>query len=472
MEINRQLITATGTACSLLALQGCNSLESRPERPNVLFIGIDDLNDWLGCYGGHPQAISPNIDKLASHGMLFANAHCQSPLCNPSRASLLTGTQPASTGLHFLKPLFRNVPSMKDTVTLPQYFRQNGYYTISVGKIFHRKNDPESFNEDGGKMGEYGPLPKKKISNPTGHKLWDWGAFPKNEEDTPDCKIADWAVQKLEKKYDKPFFLAVGFYRPHVPLFAPQRWFDLYPKGKTILPLIKKDDLKDLSKYSQDLTFGKVAPRHQAIVDLGEWEHAVRSYLACVSFVDHQVGKVLEALKKSPYAKNTFVVIWSDHGFHLGEKLRWGKRSLWEESTRSPLIFYGPGIKAGKTKRPVGLIDIYPTLVEYCRLPEKKKLEGHSLMPLLANPKAEWPYASITSFGPGNHSIRTERWRYIRYADGSEELYDHDKDPHEWQNLAKDAQFADIIKQHRKFLPKKDVPLVPKSKGSDSLIFP
>lgn len=466
--------TALATTGGALALSGLSlgAEGGSASKPNVLFIGIDDLNDWLGCFGGHSQAKTPNIDRLAKRGVVFENCHCQSPICNPSRASLLTSSQPSTTGLHFLKPIFRNTEALKDAVTLPQHFREQGYHTMGAGKVFHRKNDPASFDEDGGKFGEYGPVPETPISWPHDHPLWDWGPYPEREEDTPDHKIAAWAVERLQRSYDKPFFLAAGFYRPHVPLFAPQRWFDLHPLEKIQLPQVRESDCDDVPDYALQLTYGKVAPRHKAVKKAGEWAHAVQAYLACVSFVDHQVGKLLDALDASPYAKNTQIVLWSDHGFHLGEKQRWGKRSLWEESTRSPLIFAGPGIQPARCPRPVGLIDIYPTLNALCGMPKRKELEGRNLQPLLANPKADWPYATLTSFGPGNHSVRSEDWRYVQYADGSAELYDHRTDPQEWTNVAGDAAHAEVIDWHKRWIPQTEEGLVPRSAGSDSPLFP
>lgn len=462
-------------AAGAMTLAGLNAAADVADarRPNVLLIGVDDLNDWIGCLGGHPDAKTPHIDALADRGMLFSNAHCPAPICNPARASLLTGRHPTTTGLHFLAPLFRETDALADAVTLPQHLRAHGYRTMGVGKVFHQRHDRDSFDEMGGKFGEYGPIPEAKLSYPKGHPLWDWGTYPDDETQTPDYRIADWAIDALGRTHDKPFFLAVGFYRPHVPMYAPKRFFDLYPQGKVAMPPTHPDELKGISKYALDLTVATTAPRHSEIVKLGEWEHAVRSYLASVSFMDEQVGRVLAALRSSPHADNTIVVFWADHGFHLGERQRWEKRSLWERSTHVPLILVGPGVAKGRCTRSVGTLDLYPTLTELCGLPGRQGLDGRSLVPLMRKPdRDDWRFATLTSFGPGNHALRSDHHRYIRYADGSQELYDHRADPHEWRNLAAQTEHADTIARHRRLLPRDEAALVPGSAGSDTPVFP
>jgi choline-sulfatase len=435
------------------------------ERPNVLLVSIDDLNDWTGCLGGHSQPKTPNIDRLAGRGTLFTNAHCQSPVCNPSRASLLTGRYPHSSGVYFLSPDLKQAPALKELDTLPERFAKHGYRTFAAGKIFHT-GDKRFFQEYGGNMGGFGPRPKKKISQPHGHPLWDWGAYPERDEDMPDYKIAQWAVEKLKarpKDSDAPFFLGVGFYRPHVPMYAPKKWFDHFPRGQIKLPLVRKDDRDDLSAYAIALTNEKhVSPDHAWVESAGEWEHAVQAYLASVAFADHCLGLVLDALDTSPHRDNTIVVLFSDHGFHLGEKQRWAKRSLWEDGTRVPLIVVAPGFEKGRrTTKPAQLLDIYPTLLELADLPADDSQEGHSLVPLMTDPGAEWPHAALTSFGKGNYAVRSERFRYIRYLDGSEELYDHREDPHEWSNLAAVKEMAEILKAHRQHIPAQEADVLP-----------
>ncbi|MCA9213535.1 MAG: sulfatase [Planctomycetales bacterium] len=444
----------------LLLLTSANCIAA--ERPNVLLISIDDLNDWTGCLGGHPQAKTPNIDRLADRGTLFENAHCQSPVCNPSRASMMTGRYPHSSGVYFLGPDLKKAPVLQNLDTLPEVFAKNGYRTMAVGKIFHG-GDQRFFQEYGGNNGGFGPRPKQKISQPHGHPLWDWGAFPDTDDDMPDMKAAQWATSKLQQEFDRPFFIAVGFYRPHVPMFAPKKWFDMHPRQSIQLPLVQERDRDDLSQYAINLTnLEHVSPLHEWVKSAGEWDHAVQAYLASTTFADYCVGMVLDALSESAHADNTVVVLFSDHGFHLGEKQRWAKRSLWEDGTRVPLIIAGPKLAAGqRTRRPAELIDVFPTLLDLAGLPSDDSQEGQSLTPLLENPNAEWNHPAITSFGKGNYSVRSTRYRYVQYLDGSTELYDHETDPHEWNNLAKAASLHEVIAEHAKHIPSDEHEILP-----------
>lgn len=417
---------------------------------------MDDLNDWVGVLGGHPQARTPHMDALAKRGVLFSNAHCQAPVCNPSRASLMTSLLPSTTGIYFLNPSIEKSPVARQALTMPTRFSQEGYAVMAAGKLFHNRENQKYFDEWAGNFGGFGPTPERKMSQPHGHPLWDWGAFPDNTSDMPDDRIADWAANKLGQTYDKPFFMGVGFFRPHVPMFAPKEWFDQHPLDEVELPLTIDADRADLSEYAKDLTtLEHVAPTHEWILESGEWKHAVQSYLASVTFADYCVGKVLDALDASPHRDNTIVVLFSDHGFHLGEKERWAKRTLWEVGTRVPLIIYDPRqSKSTTSKAPVGLIDIYPTLLALCGLKADPMHEGHDVSPLLKNPNATWKHPAITTFGPGNHAIRTERWRYIEYHDGSRELYDHESDPNEWTNLANSPEHEKTIKRLSKLVPR------------------
>lgn len=455
--------------CVLLA----NSSVQAAEKPNVLFISIDDLNDWIGCLGGHPQVKTPHIDALAGRGVNFANAHCQAPICNCSRVSMLLGKLPSTTGMYFLGPNFRSVAGTKNETTLFQYFRQHGYYASTRGKIFHGKADAVSFDHVEPSRGWR--RDKKKIAGtfPNAVGLWDWGQVDVPDEQQRDYLTAEWAANELPKlaKRKQPFFLAVGFHLPHVPIYASKKWFDMYPLDSVQLPPSLRTDNDDLSEYSQLLTVNPTGPRHSWMIEHKQWRPAVQAYLATNSFVDSLVGMLLDSLERSEAADNTIVVLWSDHGFHLGEKLRWAKRTLWEESTRVPLIFAGPGIEVGRSDRPVGLIDVFPTLNELCKLPTKDDLEGKSLTPLLRDPSKEWNRPALTTFGPNNHSLRTQNWRYTRYSDGSEELYDHQVDPNEWNNLAANPQHTDRMSKLRRGLPNTNVAPLPNSTGSDSPLY-
>jgi arylsulfatase A-like enzyme len=435
------------------------------DRPNVLLICIDDLNDWIGCLEGHPQAVTPNIDRLAARGVLFTNAHCQAPVCLASRASFMSGNLPSTTGVYLLGPGLRESPELKGVKTMPEWFADQGYKTMGTGKIYHGGGNQETF-QTYGPRGNAGPVLRgdDKLNYKQGHPLWDWGAYPEKDEQMPDFVCAQWAVERLKEKHDKPLFLAVGFNRPHVPMYAPQKWFDMQvPLDEIELPATHDNDRDDLPAYGKRLTAGFPAPRHEWMVANDQWKKAVRAYLACITFVDAQVGKVLDALDASGRAENTVVVLLSDHGFHMGEKQRWAKRTLWEESARVPLIVAGPGIEPDRQcAQPAGLIDLYPTLIELCGLQDPGHLEGQTLVPQLKD--VDTPHApAVTTWWVGNHSVRSERYRYIRYADGSEELYDHQNDPNEWHNLiaikaAKEWEYKDILAYHRKFLPKVDRP--------------
>lgn len=367
---------------------------------------------------------------------------------------MLTGRYPHSTGIYFLSPPLTKAPALEGVRTLPEHFADNGYHTMAVGKIFHG-NDKQFFQEYGGNNGGFGPRPKEKISQPHGHPLWDWGVYPNDDEKMPDMIATHWAVNKLQQEYQKPFLLGVGFYRPHVPMYASQKWFDRHPRNEIQLPEVKRDDRNDLSQYAIDLTNKEhVSPLHEWVESAGQWEHAVQSYLASVTFADHCLGLVLDALDASPHAKNTIIVLFSDHGFHLGEKQRWAKRSLWEDGTRVPIIISAPGFAAGqKTNRPAELLDVFPSLLELAGLDADPAQEGQSLVPLLEAPDQRWPHPAITSFGPGNYSVRSTHYRFIQYHDGSQELYDHRQDPHEWANLAGRPGSEGIIAEHSAHLP-------------------
>jgi arylsulfatase A-like enzyme len=439
-------------------------------KPNVLFIAIDDLNDWVGCLGGHPQAQTPQLDALAARGTLFVNAHVQSPLCNPSRSSLLTGLRPSTTGIYGLAPGIRDVEATRSCVTLPQHFARHGYFTATFGKVFHDGSIPprlrsQEFTVWGPAPGM--PYPKAKfVHTPDDMRPMDWGVFPEDDREQADWKIADAAIAQLKSlPAGQPFFVAVGFRLPHVPCFASQKWFDRFPpESEMILPPVKADDRRDVPEFSWYLHWKLPEPRLSWLQRAQQWRPLVRAYLASTTFMDSQLGRVLETLDAVGATRNTVVVLWSDNAWHLGEKGITGKNTLWERSTHVPLIFAGPGVTAGaRCSRPAELLDMYPTLVELCGLPARSGLEGHSLAPQLQDVRAPRPWPAITTHNIGNHGVRSERWRYIRYADGSEELYDVSQDPNEWTNLAGDPRFADVLQEHRGWLPKVNTPPVPGS---------
>ena len=309
------------------------------ERPNVLFIVVDDLNDWVDCLGGHPLVKTPHIDALAQRGIVFRNAHCQAPLCNPSRTSVLLGKRPETTGVYGLQPWFRDVPGLGDLISLPQCFSGNGYRTLATGKIFHgrfglREEDRE-FDVIGPGYDD-GPYPPRRVASLPGKQSRgnDWGVIGGRDEERGDWKIASWAAERLQGLPQEPFFLSVGIRLPHVPLFATQQWFNLYPDDESVLPLITRDDRDDTPRFSWYLHWRLPEHRRVFLERAGQWQSQVRAYLACVSFLDAQVGRILQALRESGLEKNTVVVLWSDHGWHIGEKDITGKNTLWEGGTR------------------------------------------------------------------------------------------------------------------------------------------
>jgi arylsulfatase A-like enzyme len=446
---------------------GCGAIHAEAAKPNVLFIAVDDLNDWIGCLGGHPQAKTPNLDALAKRGILFTNAHCNAPVCNPSRVSLMTGIRPSDSGIYLNNHKFRSANSkIREAVTLPQHFAENGYATVGCGKLFHGSGGQENFHTYGPAGGQ-GPLPGKRLNCPpeeSGSKLWDWGVFPEEEDEGyNDIADANWTAARLGKASEKPFFLGCGFYRPHVPLYAPERFFGKHPLDKVTLPEVLESDLDDIPPFALELVKNPLPPSHAWFLKSGQWRKAVQSYLACVSFTDDNVGKVLAALDAGPHADNTWIVLFSDHGFFLGEKQRWAKQALWERATRVPLMIVPPKNRSGEfaigkaCDQPVELLSLYPTLAEACGLPGRPdQAKGVSLIPLLKDPKANWPHFAITTHTVGNHAIRDRRYRYIRYADTSEELYDIRKDASEWRNLASDPKMKELIEKLAKAIPASD----------------
>lgn len=439
-------------------------------KPNILCIFVDDLNDWIGCYGGHPQAITPNIDRFAQGATLFERAYCPAPLCNPSRVSTLTGVRPSSTGLYTNSVNFRRPgeSTIPDAVTLPQYLQKQGYKTFGGGKIFHwsegEGSDPVSWDvQYAGEAPIHWPEGyKSKVPWPAGsyrEKMWHWGALDERKEDSGDWQNAQKAAALFRQQHDQPFFIACGISKPHLPFFCPKEFFDMHPLEKIILPSVYQNDLKDLPPAGQA---GASPEAHAAIVESGEWHHAVQSYLACTSYADACIGLVLDALRNSPYFENTMVVLWGDHGWSLGEKEHWAKVSLWEEGTRCPFIIRMPGQEQGvRCPRVVNSIDLYPTVVDVLGQPAVSQLQGRSIAPLLRDARTEWPYASLTTHYFGNHGVRSERWAYVRYVNGDEELYDMHNDPNQWFNLAEKAEYQPIKEELARWLPTTNINLGP-----------
>ena len=431
------------------------------------------------------------MDRLFKQGVLFTNAHCSQAVCNASRNSLLSGLHPTSSGWYGSTKIMQNSYQdvMGDHVMLPQYFKDHGYHTLAVGKVFHSgvsdyKGRTDDFwsetgprysvkgalrkRGDGYKGTQFYPFPKEgsQMVQHYGEDYADGNSLcygPLDPEDMPDGKmydeiIADWAIDKLNQDYKEPFFLAVGFVRPHAPFTAPREFFDLYNLDDIQIPDVPDDDMADVPLMGKTIAYGRLkGGDHHAVVNLRDtfWQEMVYGYLACVSFVDAQIGKVVTALEESGHADNTIIVLWSDHGQHLGEKKKWRKQSLWEEATRVPLFFKTPEMTtAGQScDEAVSLLDIYPTLLDVCKLPPAPKLEGQSLLPLLTDPNADREEPVLMSWYYGNHAVRTKHWRYIQYRDGTQELYRHPTDAGEHHNLVNKPAAATIISQLQKFIP-------------------
>jgi arylsulfatase A-like enzyme len=430
-----------------------------PQKPNVLFIAVDDLNHWVGHLGRNPQTKTPNIDRLAKMGVTFTRAYCAAPVCNPSRAALMSGLRPGSTGVYDNGQDWK--PVIGKELTLTTQFLNAGYNVYGSGKIYHtnahRPGEWTDYLVGGG--GKATPHPSAKDDGVGGIKFKPLT----NDSRLPDESIVDYGIKQLGPAQDKPFFLAVGLHKPHMPWNVPKKYYDLFPLDTIELPPTIKDDLKDVPPAG--IKMAKPNGDHAEILKSGRWKEAVQAYLATIAYCDAQIGRLLDAFDKSPYKENTIIVFWGDHGWHLGEKEHWRKFALWEEATRMPFIWVAPGVtKAGGVcDRTVDLMSVYPTLCSLCGFEKPKHLEGEAILPLLLDPKAKWDMPAITTFHRNNHAVRTAKWRYIRYADGGEELYDHDTDEYEWTNLANDAKYADVKKELIKLLPTTNKPELPRA---------
>jgi arylsulfatase A-like enzyme len=487
--MNPPLSTISALAALLLS-----AIAQSAPKPNVLFIVIDDLNDWIGCMDGHPQALTPNIDRLASRGVLFTNAHCASPACQPSRAAVFSGLMPKKTGVwsNESRSLAKLMP---EAIKLPMPFADAGYRTLGAGKLIHNSSD-SSFSDYYKVEQRWSPITKKQseftkkdlhtkgsdnprhvVTDSKGREIvlplngmasdrkpntkagesFDWGPWDVPDTDFGDTQITDWAISKLKEESDKPLFLALGYYRPHIPLWAPKRFFERFKNDPGKLPPIKEDDLDDLSETGKKWAREPVtAGAHASVLKHDQWSKAIEGYLACTTYVDYEIGRLLDELDRSPHKDNTIVVLWTDHGWQLGEKEHWGKWTGWERSTKVPLIIAPPKNQSedfasagSRCEQPVGLIDLFPTLTDLCGVSPPEGLDGESIAPLLRDPTKKTGRKLITTFNPGNYSVRSERWRYILYKDGSQELYDHHADPNEWNNLAGNPEYGSVLNELR-----------------------
>jgi arylsulfatase A-like enzyme len=450
---------AKATMCILLLCSCAVHLKAASviqEKPNVLFIVIDDLNDVPKFMGVNPDAKTPNMDTLAASGTVFKNAHCSYPLCGPSRASFLSGMRPTTMGFqgHMEYSELRSRTDSLGGTLIHQHFKNNGYQVFAAGKI-HHKGVPDDYVDVAGADGYFGA--KEGINYYHTATSTDWGvpSYGGSDANFSDKACADFAVARLGETHTDPFLLMVGFVQPHVPWYTPQPYFDLYPDSSALtLARYEPDDFDDISAESEGRSLYPQYPRTADMITQGQRGNIMQAYLACVSFTDHYLGQVLIALKNSPYADNTIIVLFSDHGYHLGEKNTYQKETLWERSSHVPMIVVGPGIGVQQVAGPiVSLLDIYPTLIDLCGLSENPMIEGQSLRPLLENPAADWDHPAVTSFLGNNHAVQMRQFRYISWSEGSEELYDHFADPDEITNLAANPAYATVKNELKKHLP-------------------
>ncbi|MDX1285442.1 MAG: sulfatase [Draconibacterium sp.] len=439
----------------LLLLLSLTSNCKKPDQPNVLFLVVDDLNTWLlgdtNRYTG--KVVAPNIRGLAESGVLFTKSYTSSPFCSPSRTALWSGVSPWKSGLYENGMAIEESQALKNASSLPQLFKEAGYFTASYGKIGHGWN-PEGEQWDDRVPHRRDPVPPNAPLTPVGRGEQDWGPTHLKESEMNDTKYADHAIAQLQKKHDKPFFIACGLFHPHMPWYVPQKYFDMFPMEEVTIPPILENDLDDVPPLAKGVTAGK-SKFVNSVLEHNLLKQGVQGYLATTAYSDAQIGRVLDALEKSPYRDNTIVVLISDHGFHLAEKNHWQKGTLWEEATHCLMMFRVPGMtKAGEeSERYVSLQDIYPTMTELCRIETPEYVDGRSLVPLLKKPKAKWESTAISALYDRFVSIRNEKYRYTRYAEGQEELYDREQDPHEWTNLINDEAYEKELKVLRTLVP-------------------
>jgi arylsulfatase A-like enzyme len=467
-NLQRALWSVVCTACCTAGLPGQEPApQAEPVTPNVLLIVLDDLNDWIGCLGGHPQARTPHLDALAAESLLFTNAYCAAPACNPSRTALFSGRAPWKTGLIRNQQVFRDL--LPDEVLLPRHFADHGYHAAGGGKLLHYIVDARSWDAYFPSLERENPFPRTRqpqerpVSLPREPWMYveaDWGPVDATRDEYGgDVLVAQWAAGELTRPHDEPFFRAAGIYRPHEPWFLPREDFEQFSPEETELPPgYRADDLDDVPEAGQSLARNRYLAHIRAH---GLWKSGVAAYLASITFADAMVGQILDALDRGPHRDTTVVVVTSDHGWHLGEKEHWQKFTGWRASARVPLLIRVPrgtpglpqGSPAGsRCDAAVSLLDVFPTLTELCAVPAKPGVDGRSLVPLLQDPqRRDWPGTVRTQLGqPDAFALSGRRFRYIRYGDGGEELYDIARDPHEWTNLVTAPEHAARVEALRK----------------------
>ena len=428
-----------------------------PKKPNVLLLIIDDLNTWMlnqpGRYSG--KVIAPNIKRLAESGVQFTRAYAASPKCSPSRTAFLMGVAPWQSGHTDNGLKISDNPVLAKAVSFPKLFQEQGYYMATSGKISHGYKDGVNWDQSWRHKRDPAPpgTPFNGFAKAKNGKLTerDWGVTHLKESEMNDTKVADSAIKALKMKHDRPFFIACGLFHPHMPWYVPQMYFDMYPLDEIKLPPVKEDDLEDIPEPGRKL----ISSTYYQALEHKQYRKGVQAYLATTTYADHQMGRVLDTLENSPYRDNTIVVLISDHGFHVGEKHHWQKGTMWEEGANTLMMFRVPGMTQAKQicERPVSLMDLYPTITELAGIKKPSYVQGNSLVPLLKNPLTSHDHPVFTAY-QDHVSIRTDRHRLIRYSDGSTELYDLKKDPHQYTNQASRSANKKIVENLSEQLPK------------------
>lgn len=422
------------------------------EPPNVLFIAVDDLNHWVTHLNRNQQAQTPNIDRLAAKGTTFTRAYCAVPACNPSRAALMSGLRPWTSACYTNGDPWRSF--IPEGIGLTAQFKKAGYHVAGAGKIYHNQEHyPSEWTQymptDGYHLDGGDSVDKMEgFHLPVMHDLGD--------EDLGDWHIVDWCIEQLAVEREQPLFLACGLYKPHLPFAVPRKYYEMFPLESIELPPYLENDLDDIPEAG--VRMAGPAGDHARFLQSGRWKDAIQAYLATCAYTDMNIGRLLDALESSPIADNTIVVLWGDHGWSFGEKRNWRKFALWEEPTRAPFIWVAPGVTTpgGRCDQPVDFMTLYPTLCELARLPVPEHVEGESIAALLRDPDATAEHYAVTTHGYRNHAVRTATHRLIQYADGSEELYDHTRDPYEWENLALRPESSPVLERLRRLLPAVD----------------
>lgn len=436
---------------------------AKKQAVNVLLICVDDMNQY-GANKTYPLCKTPSIDKFRNQAINFVNGHCNSPVSNPSRSSFFTGLYASTTGAYINgSDGWNRSEIMKKVRSIPECFKDNGYTTFAVGKVFHNQISPEREKDMWDNypyfQGGFGPFPEKEYwlggSQFSAIKPWTGP-----DTDFPDVVNANSTIEFLTKDHDKPFLAYYGLWRPHTPYTAPKRFFDMYNENEFVLPAdYKANDLDDVPELGRLLVDSLNKYRNRPVIFEKLYKKFIYAYCANYSFADWNVGRVIDALDKSKYASNTIVIFFSDNGYHAGSKLRWEKATLWEQADNIPFLVRAPDLKADESNATVSLVDLFPTLINYCNLKKPtQQFDGHSFVKLLKNSDSNWKYSAFSTYGEKYAAVRDERYRYISYPDGSEELYDHNSDPYEFTNIASKPENKKIISRLRKSIPAKWAP--------------